>query len=258
MSAPSSLCAGAAAPAEGSPTIAGLGCIFTWLSRWFEKEDFWLEDLPPWLQTQGVSSCILCAHTCEGASKGSSAFMTSHMMTKGLSSPDAFAHRWHSYGSSPVWMSPWLWRNEDSLKALSWSFQIKGFSPMWGLIGGNKSWPLMKDLTHSLHFQDFFYSVIFGVYTAKAPAELFPSFTTFIGVSLGWVLSYCLSLEHRRKLSRIDSWTLCNKIRLLLVKIWIKNGQRLFQLGNKYSGFLWSELLVHIKQVVYLNSFPHS
>ena len=45
---------------------------------------------------------------------------------------------------------------EDSLKALSWSFQIKGFSPMWGLIGGNKSWPLMKDLTHSLHFQDFF------------------------------------------------------------------------------------------------------
>ena len=56
---------------------------------------------------------------------------------------------------------------------------------MWGLIGGNKSWPLMKDLTHSLHFQDFFYSVIFGVYTAKAPAELFPSFTTFIGVSLG-------------------------------------------------------------------------
>ena len=68
-------------------------------------------------------------------------------------------------------------------------------------------------------FSGFLYSVIFGVYTAKAPAELFPSFTTFVGVSLGQVLSYCLSLEHRLKLSHVDSWTICRRIHLLLVKI---------------------------------------
>ena len=104
--------------------------------------------------------------------------------------------------SSPVWMSPRLWSNKFSTESSSIVMPHIGLlcylsSYMWMKVG------LWWRVSHIHYIFTFLSSVIFHVYKGKAPAELFPTFITFVGVPPGWVLSCHLSLEHWLKLSHI-------------------------------------------------------